>query len=328
MISVIIPVYNKEATLASCVNSVLIQSYKEWEIILVDDGSTDDSLMICQGLAILDKRIHIIHQKNGGVSSARNRGLSCAHGEWIVFLDADDLLPQHALKDLSANYEYDLVIGGFIDQTKKSHSLTSLSDEVIIKDSLGDFLSNNIDKILLRVPWAKLYKKEIIDNNNLRFCEKLYFGEDAAFVANYLLYCNKIRVMSSICYIYYNIGEDYILKYRNRLDSVYYLADVMNKRYEALEDAYGLTGARSVYGFIFDIVKKEFNHNSWTHIEQFRNFLLQPRAKLKLKERNSIHIRLLLILAQFSSINLLLFYLKAINFIKSVIKKPCLQSQL
>ena len=118
MISVIIPVYNKEATLASCVNSVLIQSYKEWEIILVDDGSTDDSLMICQSLAVIDKRIHVIHQKNGGVSSARNRGLSCAHGKWIVFLDADDLLPQHALKDLSANYEDDLVIGGFIDQTK------------------------------------------------------------------------------------------------------------------------------------------------------------------------------------------------------------------
>ena len=203
-----------------------------------------------------------------------------------------------------------------------------MSDEVIIKDSFGVFLSNNIDKILLRVPWAKLYKKEIIDNNNLRFCENLYFGEDAAFVANYLLYCNKIRVISPICYIYYNIGEDYILKYRNRLDNVYYLAEVMNKRYEALEDAYGLTGARSVYGFIFDIVKMEFNHNSWTYIEQFRNFLLQPRTKLKLKERNSIHIRLLLILAKFSNINLLLSYLKAINFIKSVITKPCLQSQL
>lgn len=91
IISIIIPVYNAEKTLNRCVDSVLNQTFHDWELLLIDDGSKDRSMYLCDEYALKDKRIKVFHKKNGGVSSARNMGLDYARGEWITFVDSDDL---------------------------------------------------------------------------------------------------------------------------------------------------------------------------------------------------------------------------------------------
>ena len=102
MVSVVIPVYNVEKYLAECVDSVMNQSYSDYEIILVDDGATDSSGQMCDAYALRDSRIRVIHQANGGLSAARNTGLDAAQGEYIYFLDSDDYIELHSLADLIA----------------------------------------------------------------------------------------------------------------------------------------------------------------------------------------------------------------------------------
>lgn len=92
LISVIVPVFNAQNTLNRCVNSILNQTFRNWELLLIDDGSTDKSCEICNQYAAIDKRIKVFHKENGGVSSARNIGLDNANGDWITFVDSDDFI--------------------------------------------------------------------------------------------------------------------------------------------------------------------------------------------------------------------------------------------
>lgn len=97
VVSIIVPVYNAKKTLKRCINSIINQSYKDWELLLVDDGSTDDSSIICDEYAQQDRRIRVFHKQNGGVSSARNVGLDNAIGEWVTFIDSDDWIEKRML---------------------------------------------------------------------------------------------------------------------------------------------------------------------------------------------------------------------------------------
>ena len=109
IISIIIPVYNAEKTLNRCVDSVLNQTFHDWELLLIDDGSKDRSMYLCDEYALKDKRIKVFHKKNGGVSSARNMGLDYARGEWITFVDSDDYICENIF-DLVSSHNEDLLI--------------------------------------------------------------------------------------------------------------------------------------------------------------------------------------------------------------------------
>lgn len=111
VVSVILPVYNGERYVARCIDRVVRQTYQDWELIIVDDGSTDHTASICDGYA--SDRIHVIHQKNGGVSAARNAGIAMARGEYLAFVDADDLIEEDYLSTLSSGMDADLIVGGF-----------------------------------------------------------------------------------------------------------------------------------------------------------------------------------------------------------------------
>lgn len=104
-ISIIVPVYNAEKTLHRCTNSIINQLYQNWELLLIDDGSTDNSSVICDEYVRKDKRIRVFHKENGGVSSARNVGLDNAEGEWITFIDSDDWVENNYLSNLYQNNE-------------------------------------------------------------------------------------------------------------------------------------------------------------------------------------------------------------------------------
>lgn len=126
-ISVIVPVYNTEPYLRECIESILRQSYTDFEVLLVDDGSTDDSGAICDEYAKKDNRIKVIHTKNMGVSSARNIGLDNAIGNWIIFADADDELYKDALNLRYDDFEkHDLVLGSYYECSHETFRLQSL----------------------------------------------------------------------------------------------------------------------------------------------------------------------------------------------------------
>lgn len=183
-ISVIIPVYNAEPFLPACLDSVLAQTYRELEIILVNDGSTDASGAICDCYASIDKRIQVIHQKNGGVSRARNRGLEVATGELVSFVDSDDtmepdmydflvrLMQEHEADISHCGYKRYDKQGVLVREVNGTHRLMVQSgEEAIVCMLRGDFFSNGL--------WNKLFRSKVVQG--LRFQEDLKNNEDVLF---------------------------------------------------------------------------------------------------------------------------------------------------
>lgn len=202
LISIIVPVYNAEKYLERCILSVLNQSYCNFELILVDDGSTDDSKKICEAYAQKDDRIIVIAQKNSGVSSARNCGLRYATGEYISFLDADDFLEKDFCKLMEGKMSCDisLVICGvkfiYSDHIDTSQwQMNTYFDYNDLPEAMLQLRKNG----MLYASWNKLYRRE---NINFHFIEDMTFAEDSCFVLQYLSKCNKIAVISEPLYNY------------------------------------------------------------------------------------------------------------------------------
>lgn len=190
MISVIIPAYNAARTIRRCIQSVLDQIYTEWEMIIVDDGSKDDTLDICQSYD--DSRIRVLHKENGGVSSARNHGLKFAQGDYIAFIDSDDFIEADYLEHLSQGLDYDIVISGFCYENTPESSSFHL--KLANREAVGRELSKLINADQLCYPWGRLFKRSIIEQNHIRFNEKMRFAEDNVFNWEYLCHINSLRI--------------------------------------------------------------------------------------------------------------------------------------
>lgn len=193
MISIIIPAYNAANTIEYCVESILSQTYQDWELIIIDDGSTDNTLDVCQSFQ--NKRIQVYHKENGGVSSARNSGLAYAKGEYIAFVDADDYLEPMYLEHLYQGSEYELSISGFCygNEPEKSKLFLGLTN----KSSIAESLSVLINADQLCYPWGRLFKRSIIEQNHIRFDENMRFAEDNVFNWEYLCHINSLRIDSA-----------------------------------------------------------------------------------------------------------------------------------
>ena len=209
-VSIIIPVYNIEKYIEECVNSVLVQSYKNFEVILVDDGSKDRSSIICDDLANLDNRIKVIHKKNGGLSSARNAGIKASKGDYIAFIDGDDYWDDRDfLKDVVKcldESKADFISFGlkkyyenedFIQDTKYifDRNLVDINNK---KKTLDYLISNNL---YISSAWSKIVKRDIIMSNNLFYKEGI-LSEDIDWSARLLIYADKIDVIDRAAYIY------------------------------------------------------------------------------------------------------------------------------
>jgi len=195
-ISVIIPVYNAEAYIDECLESIARQTFTDYELILINDGSADGSAEKCRRKAAEDDRIVFIDRKNGGVSSARNAGLNVAHGKWIVFADADDHMPPEALQKLFDAVQTtgsDFVCGNFRRLTGNR------SEDIIFPSGTYDSTPGAVRHFAL---WGQIFSKDIIDRNHLRFDEKLTHSEDALFVVQFSIAAEKITHISDIVYNY------------------------------------------------------------------------------------------------------------------------------
>lgn len=204
-ISVIVPIYKSEMFIRRCVESIISQKFSDFELILVDDGSTDKSGSICDEYAIKDPRIHVIHKTNGGVSSARNKGIEVAVGNWITFVDSDDYVLDTYLQDLFDPY-YDLNVIGHqhIDYDKKKSEekkLFQFSINVLDNNSMSSVIDKN-GKYWMIFCWGRLFKKEILERYKIRFDEKLKVGEDYVFSSLYLSHCSSLRISDATSYIH------------------------------------------------------------------------------------------------------------------------------
>lgn len=199
-ISIIIPIYNAEKYLGRCVDSILSQTFTDFEVLLIDDGSPDSSPAICDEYAKRDPRVRVFHKPNGGVSSARNLGLDNAKGEWITFIDADDYITKDLLYDYILDSDSsDLVIQGF------SHNKdfdVSLPNQILDGEDLIDKFID-IDSEIKGFVWNKLYRRDIIKNNNIKFDENISMIEDLLFNIIFVKHCKSVRILNKINYVYF-----------------------------------------------------------------------------------------------------------------------------
>jgi len=220
LVSVIIPVYNVKTYLNKCVDSVCNQSYDNLEILLIDDGSTDGSEHLCDDLKKKDARIRSIHKKNGGASSARNKGLAEAKGRWVIFVDADDWLEQDAIKNCSFYFEkYDLIRFGakvFLGNEEKNIHVTPC-------DNCLEYLKNVVEKKELVSVWSGVYRKSLFDYNGIFFDEALVKAEDWKVLFSLAKCSKKTIVFDQSLYVYNRMNEDSCTKkvsFEKELDSL------------------------------------------------------------------------------------------------------------
>lgn len=188
-LSIIIPCYNGEKWIEPCIRSILSQSYTDFEIIIVNDGSTDNSLEILNNFAKTDKRISIIDIQNGGVSNARNIGLSQAKGQWVSFVDIDDTLPTDSLSSMIqlAEDNVDIVFAGYnkIDN-RGSYCCNRLGSRRLSNIELAFELFRPTDFPYLGYPWGKLFRRSVIERHMVRFDEAIKYNEDRLFSLEFL----------------------------------------------------------------------------------------------------------------------------------------------
>lgn len=204
MISIIIPVYKTEKYLHRCIDSILTQTYSDWELLLIDDGSPDKSGEICDDYAKNDERIKVIHKKNGGVSSARNAGLDVAKGQWVVFVDSDDWCEENYLSDFIStqkNLHEDCVVL----QGRKNEVDGKVVDNLVLKECSYEnvseaMLENNL--LVFGAPYCKLYSNILIQKYEIRFPEEYSYGEDTTFFFRVLSVVKEVITTSKCNYHY------------------------------------------------------------------------------------------------------------------------------
>lgn len=195
-ISVIVPIYNSEKTLKRCIDSILSQTFSDFELLLIDDGSTDTSGKICDNYALKDRRVQVFHKRNGGVGSARNFGLDKARGEWVAFCDSDDYVDDNWLSAFTRHCK---------DNVEIIVQSTGISNRVaccFFEGTVSDFLETFYDVNVIGYVWNKLFLKNVIDQYALRFDESFAFLEDEMFVYKYLQYIDNVYFISKVTYHY------------------------------------------------------------------------------------------------------------------------------
>lgn len=214
IVSVVVPVYNASKTIDRCVNSILDQTYRNLDIILVDDGSTDDSKTRCDSFSFQDERIRVIHQENGGPSAARNTGIEKAKGDFIVFVDCDDYIPEKYIEDMieakTNNGGMSLVVSGMkiiSPNNSVPEDTLSVDDGEVSILRKTEFIQL-YRKYIYNSPVNKLFDRSEIINNDIRFKVGMHIAEDMLFNTMYFAKVNfdNIVVLNTNCYIYVRDG--------------------------------------------------------------------------------------------------------------------------
>ena len=281
LISIVVPVYNVETYIDNCVSSIMSQTYRNIEIILVDDGSTDKSGEMCENFKLKDGRIRVVHKKNGGLSDARNKGIDIATGAYIMFVDSDDYMPTYAVEylyELLMEYQADASIGK-LEMTKDLNSKGNIKSGTNRlfnnKEAIGQLLYANL--FSTSAP-AKLYKMRLF--KEIRFpVGKLH--EDLYTIYKVFDKAQKIVYGSNIVYFYYHrTGSITVSKFSvKRLDAIDALnqlkADINISEYN-IQNAFSSQILENIYSYFFtDITCDEMvKYGLWTMVKENRKNVL------------------------------------------------------
>ena len=229
LVSIIVPVYNIEKYINRCIDSIIKQSYKKIEVIIIDDGSTDNSSKIIDNYPQKDSRIKVIHKENGGLSSARNEGMKYASGDFLCFIDGDDYIESTMIEEMMSRSEgKDVIICGFyVDFEKANGKLkkeykNTLSQEVNVECD-DDIKQIEINENLLKTigyAWNKLYRKQFLEKNNLIFELNLSRIEDTEFNCRVLRKTRKFLILNKAFNHYVQRNRETLgnKKYANQLE--------------------------------------------------------------------------------------------------------------
>lgn len=297
-ISVIVPVYNVEKYLSQCLDSIIHQTYKNLEIILVDDGSTDSSGLICDNYSQKDKRIKIIHKCQGGLSDARNAGLKIATGEYISFIDSDDFIDKNMYSILINNtqkYNSDIVWFNYYNYYSKKHFINS---SIIKNNDLYDLSSSDKIKFAKNLfyqykmdahVWAKLYKRSIF--NNIKFPYGKLF-EDIFVLLPILSNAKIISTIPDCLYFYRNRSESIVNQYfkQNIIKNIDFIE---SRIILAINSKNHFPNIPESNLFLFDVLKTAFDtlykfdnyHTQQKIITHLMSKLLKEKLPVKIKLR-------------------------------------------
>lgn len=290
-VSVIIPVYNAKKYLKYTLESIINQTLKNIQIIIINDGSKDNSLSICEMYSKIDSRIIIINKKNEGVSIARNHGIEIAKGEYLMFIDADDWIEPNMCELLYNNIkdnDADMTLCNHIIEHKNEQKYIKLGLENILTDK--NEISNNLILPLVgdkgkniknelasfRSPWGKIFKKSIIKENNIKFNSELIIGEDFIFNLQYLNHIKKLSVEHE-CLYHYRINQESTLnKYKAECWFIYekilnYLKEYLYSNFKEDEFLERLNNLKMRYFFIS--IYNEVNILNSKSIFEKKNFI-------------------------------------------------------
>lgn len=307
LISIIVPVYNVEAYLRKCIDSILAQTYKSIEVILVDDGSSDQSPEICDNYAKEDSRVTVMHQKNGGLSDARNTGIEAVSGSWISFIDSDDWIEEdfiERLLNLATRHKADIGIcghrkvleGGVVEATtiKPKPQATAMNNLDALRDLLTRQRCGGV------MTWNKLYRAHIFTDNNIRF-PKGRVHEDNFTTYKTLYYANKVAYMDEPLYNYLQrgdsiMGEPFSLKRLDILDAIDETEQFIDTHELPLSEE--ITYYRAI--ICMQLLQKIYlssSHEKFTHEEKnIRDSLIATRKSLKhnslLRARDKVRLYL------------------------------------
>ena len=298
MISIIVPVFNVEKYLCKCIESILRQSFKNWELILIDDGSTDESGRICDEYSKKDNRVKVIHQDNKGVSASRNIGLINSKGEYICFIDSDDYVEDDYLMKMIKiilSEDVDFVCCGVKNVKNSDIIIQSIADNSIINKAIieNHFFKNNIIKDLMYAPWNKLYKKKLLEEIN--FNENFSIGEDILFVYEYLQKCRNGYFLKDALYNYVYRADSAMNKDKLKRQSEYLKAAqyILNKCQDTeCENDCKIWNYYHILNYVYSCNKLKINVENYKEYKKF----LKDNKKLIFKLSNRLKIKYLTVM--------------------------------
>lgn len=322
-VSIIVPVYNVEKYLEECISSIIKQNYKNIEIILIDDGSKDSSGKICDEYAKKDKRIRVIHQKNSGVSTTRNKGIELATGDYIAFIDSDDYIDKDYIKYLVGDIkEKQQIICKIIMFNKNERVFRSKKGLPTLNLNKDSFIE--LSKLfVLNTPCCKLYNRKILKENNLAFDTGVSIGEDLLFNLAYLKHIDEVVVLDKFLYFYRRSDNNTLSTVYNplckdisiRMIDTYtnFFKNIVNKA-DDLEHF----DTNRLY-MVIDIIQNEFRNKEigfWKRYFNARHDLSDDDIKSRIKDFKHTKEKLYYFLL---SHNMCLIY-KIVDKIRSILK--------
>lgn len=264
LVSIIVPVYNAETYLNRCIDSICNQQYKNFELLLIDDGSTDQSAQILDSYAAQDSRIHVYHRDNCGVSATRNYALSLCKGDYIQFLDSDDWIPSDSTKLLvrcAIEQDCDLVIADFyrVVGERISQKGDIEIDHLLTRQEFANYMMENPADFYYGVLWNKLYRTDIIRDNQLRMDSDISWCEDFLFNLEYIRHSNTFYALQAPVYYYFKrkgslVSQSFSIS--NTIKTKLNIFDYYNQFYKDTYEEADYENIRlHVYSFLFAAAK-------------------------------------------------------------------------